>query len=113
MPKVPLLELKHLVPVVTTFQVRAIHGSTNIEMQRLIYLFNVKSYFFIIDTLKHFDGIIGHDLLKKVNATIDYTNYQIKTSYGLEPILFASFSNVNFIQNDNADVPTAENHLQK
>jgi len=102
-----LPELKHIVPVETPFKVKSMHGSTNIQQKCLIYLFQVKSYFFLINTLKDFDGIIGLDLLKKVNATIDFTKNIIKTNYGSEQILFTTSPDVNCIQIDDNDVPVA------
>jgi len=65
--------LKGIAAVENPFSVRSIHGHTKIEHKCLISLFIVRSQFFILKVLKDFDGIVGLDLLKQVNARLDLT----------------------------------------
>jgi len=70
-------------------------------------VFNVKTLFFIINNLRDFDGIIGLDLLKEVNAKLDFTGNVLHTSNGNEKIWLTKAENVNFIKIDDEDVPLA------
>jgi len=40
--------------------------------------------FFILNNLRDFDGIIGVDLIKQVNAKLDFTGNVLHTSKGTE-----------------------------
>lgn len=71
----------------TPFEVTSIHGHTKIKQKCLIHLFNVKSYFFLLNNLNGYDGIVGLDVLKRVNAKIDLTKNIIEHDHGTEQIL--------------------------
>jgi len=70
-------------------------------------VFNVKTPFFILNNLRDFDGIIGVDLIKQVNAKLDFTGNVLNTRIGNEKIRFTKAENVNFINIDDEDVPLA------
>lgn len=93
----------------TPFEVTSIHGHTKIEQKCLIHLFNVKSYFFLLNNLNGYDGIVGLDVLKRVNAKIDLTKNIIEHDHGKEQILYSKCRNVNFINIDDVGVPNAVN----
>jgi len=93
------------VPVDKPFQVKSLHGHTRIERKCQIQLFKTKTYFFILENLSDFHGIIGLDLLKKINANVDFEKNFITYDRGSEPIKFTKCQNVNFIKIDDGDVP--------
>lgn len=92
-------------PVDKPFQVKSLHGHTRIERKCQIQLFKTKTYFFILENLSDFHGIIGLDLLKKINANVDFEKNCITYDRGSEPIKFTKCQNVNFIKIDDGDVP--------
>jgi len=95
--------------VETPFEVTSIHGHTKIKQKCLIHLFNVKSYFFLLNNLNGYDGIVGLDVLKRVNAKIDLTKNIIEHDHGTEQIFYSKCRNVNFININDVDVPNAVN----
>jgi len=70
----PLTEFKHFKPVETG-------GHTKIEQKCLIHLF-----FFFLNNLNRYDGTVGLDLPKKVNAKIDLIKNIIEHDHGTEQI---------------------------
>jgi len=70
-----------------------------------IQLFKTKTYFFILENLGDFHGIIGLNLLKKINSNVDFEKNCITYDRGSEPIKFTKCQNVNFIKKEDVDVP--------
>jgi len=103
----PLPMLKGVVEVETPFSVKSIHGHTQITKKCLISIFQVKSHFFLLNALKGFDGIIGLDLLKQVNAKLDFTKNMLQAGNATEKLQFTKSENVNFIKIDDESVPHA------
>jgi len=89
------------------FTVKSIHGFTKINKKCLVSVFNVKMPFSILNDLKDFNGIIGLDLLKQVNAKLGFTGNVLQTNKGTEKIQFTKAENVNFIRIDDEDGPPA------
>jgi len=61
--------------------------------------------FFILNCLKEFEGIVGLDFLKEVNAKINLEKNIIEYEGGKEALQFAEFKDVNFVKVDDKDVP--------
>jgi len=95
------------VEVETPFSVKSIHGHTQITKKCLISIFQVESHFFLLNALKGFDGIIGLDLLKQVNAKLDFTKNMLQAGNATEKLQFTKSENVNFIKIDDESVPHA------
>ena len=78
----PIPELKNVTNVQEEFKVKSLHGCNSIENKCLMHLFNTTTTFFLLPSLSSFDGIIGLDLLNKINATLDFKNNILKTETG-------------------------------
>lgn len=94
-------------PVATPFSVHSVNGQTPIKQKCYVNLFGTNSTFFILQTLTTFDGIVGLDLLKKINANIDLKKGIILYNSGSEIIEFFECKDVNFIDVEKIDVPFA------
>lgn len=99
------MALKGIVPVDNSFTIHSIHGHNKIDKKCIINLFGVSSSFFILENLSTFDGIIGLDLLNRVNAKIDLKNGQIRFDHGVEKMKFLECKDVHFMGIANLDVP--------
>lgn len=103
----PLTQLDGVVPVETKFVVQSIHGSNNISKKCALPMFGQTATFFILDNLSTFDGIIGLDLLKQVNAAISLKENKLLIQGGSETIHYQECSNVNHTKVIDLDVPFA------
>lgn len=99
--------LQNVTPVEKPFQVNSIHGGTKILQKCPIKLFNETSFFFILPSLKDFDGIVGLDLLMQVDAKLDFNNGIIRFKGGTQPLNFKTCPQVNFTQVNDSDVPSS------
>lgn len=100
-----LPEIKNILPVEKRFLVHSIHGKDSVKEKCYINLFGVNTPFFILNSLSTFDGIIGLDLLKRVNAKIDLKAGQLSYNTGVEKLNFFECKDVNFIEVDKIEVP--------
>jgi len=91
-----LLGLAHIKNVEEPFIISSLHSSTKIGKKFKINLFNGSLYFFIFENLKEFDGIVGLDHLKKINARIDLSTGKIEHNSGSEDVQFAKYKDVNY-----------------
>jgi len=79
-----------------------------------IHLFNTKNTLFNLNCLKEFEGIVGLDFLKEVNAKINLVKNIIEFEGSIEALQFAEFKDVNFVKIDDKDVPMfIKNYFQK
>lgn len=98
-------ELKNVTSVKEKFLVKSIHGFNPVQEKCLLHLFDVTTEFFLLPNLSSFDGIIGLDLLNRVNATLDFKNKTLNTQSGSEIIKFKKCASVNFTEIENIEVP--------
>lgn len=68
------------------------------EKKLPISIFNIKSPFFILNVLKNYNGIIKLDLLKQVNAKLDFTWHFHNACNGSDKNQFAKAKMVTFIK---------------
>lgn len=87
------------------FLVKSIHGENRIERKCKFKLFGVITDFFILPGLETFDGIIGLDLLNRLNAIIDLKRAKIIHDNGEEDILYNACRDVNHLALNTDDVP--------
>jgi len=59
------------------------------------------------DIYDGYDGLVGLDVLKRVNAKIDITKNIIEHDHGTEQIFYSKCRNVNIINIDDVDIPKA------
>lgn len=97
--------VKNIIPVVESFKVTSIHGSNRVDHKCELQLFGVLTNFFLLPSLRQFDGIIGCDLLKEVGAVIDLQTDEIRSSAGVENIQYLSSKDVNFCGVEIQSVP--------
>lgn len=64
----PHKRLQGVIPVESSFVVHSIYGSNNIAEKCKLSMFRCDMFFFLLDSLSTFDGIIGLDLVKQVGA---------------------------------------------
>ena len=91
----PLNHLKNVGPVETKFVVQSIHGSNNVTQKFTLPIFGQTATFFILNNLSTFDGIIGLDLLKHVDAAISLKESKLLIEGSSETIHYHSCLNVN------------------
>jgi len=101
----PLPELKNIMPVQNKFTVKSLHGCNTVKQKCFIKLFNTSVQFFILPSLSSFDAIIGLDLLKQGNATLDFKNKTLNINNEVESIQFLRCDSVNFTNIENIVVP--------
>ncbi len=102
----PLPEFKNVIPASTPFLVKSLHGNSHVNKKYRIKLFGVWADFFILPNMATFDGIIGLDLLKRVNTQIDLSSGVIRHDFGNEKLLFHECVNVNFIDMRSEEIPS-------
>lgn len=100
----PLDGLKGIRDTENQFIVKSIHGRNTISKKCIMNLFGINSVFFILDNLSTFDGIIGLDMLKQIEAKIDLTKENIYHSKGTEKLLFYNSKNVNHIKIEEGNI---------
>lgn len=105
----PVEGLFSVIPVNKKFSVKSIHGSSVIDSKCQLSMFGSDAPFFFLDALDAFDGIIGNDLLKAVDASIHLGKEKLDTSHGTEPIHFLECSRVNFCEEKDICSPVPEN----
>lgn len=92
----PFKGLNGIVPADRPFKVSSIHGSNTINSMFAATMFGNETQFYMLPHLCRFDGIIGFDLLKQVDAFIDLKRDELITVAGREKLLYEKCSNVNF-----------------
>ena len=95
----------NLIPVNKKFNVKSIHGASNIDYKCNLFIFGVETEFFVLDSLTTFDGIIGLDVLSRVGGIIDLKSNKLITDYGEEDLKFHDCANVNYSKVDDLNVP--------
>lgn len=91
--------------VTEPFKVKSINGSTLIREKCEINILNHTTTFYILPCLNSFDGILGYDLLKEIEALIDTKNGILFHKNGKEQINHFSCKQVNTIEIDSKYVP--------
>lgn len=69
-------------------------------------IFGYVTTFYILPRLQQFDGIIGCDFLKEIQATIDLGNDVLKFRKGNTHSIYGKKDKINFMTIDKADVPS-------
>lgn len=59
-----------VVPLKSKFHVNSINGQNLISEKCRMVIFNYVSTFYLLPSLKNFDGIIGYDFLKEIDAKL-------------------------------------------
>jgi len=103
----PFEQLKGVGPVESQFVIQSIHGSNSITKKCLLPMFGQKATFFILDNLSTFDGIIGLDLLKQVDAAISLKKGTLVAGGVQEKIHYHNCRDVNHSKILDIEVPIA------
>lgn len=101
----PLHILPQVVPVNNKFCINSIHGSNQITDKCWFRIFGIKSSFFLLPQLSTFDGIVGLDLLKRVDGIISLKHSQLITNEGTEVLNYMECSDVNLVYVNKPNVP--------
>lgn len=83
--------------VESPFLVKSIHGTNRVTRKCTINIFDTNSEFFLLPTLETFDGIIGYDLLREINANLDLNKLILKYKTGSENLQHLHCKDVNNI----------------
>ena len=92
------------------FNVNSINGTNEIKEKCEMILFGYRTTFYILPSLKKFDGIIGCDFLKEIQAIVDIGRDSLSFKKGNVPLLYEDRNVVNQINVDSEDVSM---HIQK
>lgn len=97
--------LKGVTPVEKPFNVNSVNGSNKITKKCKVNILGNTSTFFLLPALKTFDGIIGYDFLKEIDAKINFKTEIITHKNGQESIKHIKCSQTNSILIDHTPVP--------
>lgn len=97
--------LKGVKPVEKHFNVKSINGTNKIRQKCDVNILGKTSTFFLLPALQTFDGIIGYDFLREINAQINSKNGVLIHKNGEEPIKHFSCQQTNNITIDKDSVP--------
>lgn len=98
--------IKGIKSVAEHFRVKSINGSTLIKEKCEINILNHSTTFFILPCLNSFDGILGYDFLKEIEALIDIKAGILFHKTGKEQMNHFLCKQVNSIEIDNKYVPS-------
>lgn len=87
------------------FNVESIHGVSEVKKMCFMGLFNKKSIFYLLNELHSFDGIIGFDFLKSINANINLATDTLHYDGGAVKIYYSKCRKINFLEAIPNDVP--------
>ena len=97
--------IKGIKPVTKPFRIKSINGSTIIKDKCEITILNHTTTFFILPCLNSFDGILGYDFFKEIEALIDAKAGILFHKTEKEKINHLLCKQVNSIEIDNKYVP--------
>lgn len=97
--------LQGVKPLEKPFNLKSINGTNLINRKCLINLLDNTSTFFLLSSLSTFDGIIGYDFLRQIDAKIDTVRGYLLYRNGKEKLQFLSCDQVNAITIDEDSVP--------
>lgn len=97
--------MKGITPINYPFQLRSINGVNKISEKCKVNILGSTATFFILPQLDTFDGIIGYDLLKDIEANINTKVGLIFHKNGKEKLNFFQCQEVNMAQTKTLDEP--------
>lgn len=101
----PINILVGVIPLKNTFNVNSINGTNLITEKCGVVVFGYVTTFFVLPSLKNFDGIIGYDFLRRINARINIGNDTLSYKRNEDPIVYKSPQKINFMNIDKTSVP--------
>lgn len=97
--------LKGVKTVKNPFYVKSINGKNLIQRFCKISLLNHISSFYILPKLNSFDGIVGYDFLKEINAKIDFEKSFLTYPGGYQQLQLSTHTAVNILDIEKSSVP--------
>lgn len=101
-----LKNLKGLSEIPQKFTVESVHGTSEISQKTILNIFNKNAIFYLLPELKSFDGIIGFDFLKFINATIDLGENKLNYDHGSVKIYLTKCNEISFLKAIPEDIPS-------
>lgn len=101
----PFNGLQGVTSVNRPFLVKSIHNTNRIKEKVRTNIFGIFTDFFVLPSLETFDGIIGLDILKTLNASIDLGKSKIFYANNVEPLYYDSCKDVNYLELNSLAVP--------
>lgn len=103
-----------VVPLENKFTVNSINGQNLISEKCGMVVFGYITTFFVLPSLKNFDGIIGYDFLQKIQAKIDAGKDKLLYRKNKTPIVYQKQQQVNFMEIDKSFIPDSiREHFNK
>lgn len=82
----PLDDLITTVQIGTPFNVNTLNGTNPVDKKCTMVIFGYISTFYVLETLRNFDGIIGYELLKHINGKLNMTDDTLTYDKNKTPI---------------------------
>jgi len=101
----PSKNLKGVSKINKNFIAESIHGKSVISEKCTLNLFNQNAVFYLLPDLKSYDGIIGFELLKRVNANIDLKLDRLNFDGGFLKIFYSKCREIHFLKVIHDDIP--------
>lgn len=80
------------------FTLKTVNSKLIIDQKCLFNVFGEDSDFYILPTLKSFDGIIGYDFVRQIDGVIDTKNEVVIYNSGIEPLKFRTCAEINQLE---------------
>ena len=93
-----LENLKGLSEIPQKFFAESVHGISEISQKHILNIFNRNTIFYLLPELKSFDGIIGFDFLKSINAAIDLGTDKLNYDHGSVKIYVSKCNEISFLK---------------
>lgn len=87
------------------FNVNSINGKNLISERCGMVVFGYITTFFVLPSLKNFDGIIGYDFLKKIHAKVDAGKDKLLYRKNKTPIIYREQQQINLMEIDRSFIP--------
>lgn len=94
-----------ITPLRHPFNVNSVNGPNLIGEKCKMVVFGHTTNFFILPSLKTFDGIIGFRFLKEIGAVVDTRNNTLKYNKGKTGLPYEKSELVNFLALDSEHIP--------
>lgn len=100
----PLNDLVKTVPLGKPFSVNTLNGGNLVDRKCTVVIFGYVTTFYLLDTLRNFDGIIGYEFLKEINGKLSMGEDTLTYSKNKNPVLKTN-EQINFHAVDKDLVP--------
>lgn len=101
----PLNCLVGVKPLQKTFNVNSINGGNLISEKCSMVIFGYVATFYVLPSLKNFDGIIGYEFLKQIDGILNMGDETLNYRKNENPVTMQSSRQINFLSIDKDSVP--------